>query len=168
MLSPRRHFRTISRPALIPVIEVSADATSTPRIHPRSASSVHSESNLPPTALTSESSSQMYDESYDTRNVQNFLASGLLLPSGVPPLIQVQPATPSTPLDQKYENQTSFFSAPNTATPPSPMDASYLPSSPNPPVSSPREISKRPVTMGPRADCEKCRMRVKGHWMHFD
>ena len=28
---------------------------------------------------------------------------------------------------------------------------------------------RRPVvTMGPRADCEKCRMRVPGHWMHFD
>jgi len=23
-------------------------------------------------------------------------------------------------------------------------------------------------TMGPRADCEKCRLGVKGHWMHFD
>ncbi|KAK0210613.1 hypothetical protein DFS33DRAFT_306971 [Desarmillaria ectypa] len=24
------------------------------------------------------------------------------------------------------------------------------------------------VTMGPRSDCEKCRLGVKGHWMHFD
>lgn len=23
------------------------------------------------------------------------------------------------------------------------------------------------VTMGPRADCEKCRLRVPGHWMHM-
>ncbi|KAK0459586.1 uncharacterized protein EV420DRAFT_275047 [Desarmillaria tabescens] len=24
------------------------------------------------------------------------------------------------------------------------------------------------VTMGPRSDCEKCRLGVKGHWMHVD
>ena len=29
--------------------------------------------------------------------------------------------------------------------------------------------SRRPrMTMGPRADCEKCRMKVPGHWMHVD
>ncbi|KAH9842401.1 uncharacterized protein C8Q71DRAFT_732706 [Rhodofomes roseus] len=27
---------------------------------------------------------------------------------------------------------------------------------------------KQRFTMGPRADCEKCRLGVKGHWMHFD
>ncbi|KIJ68932.1 hypothetical protein HYDPIDRAFT_105463 [Hydnomerulius pinastri MD-312] len=27
---------------------------------------------------------------------------------------------------------------------------------------------KHRVTMGPRADCIKCKMGVKGHWMHFD
>lgn len=27
---------------------------------------------------------------------------------------------------------------------------------------------KQRFTMGPRADCLKCRMGVKGHWMHFD
>ncbi|KAI1788478.1 hypothetical protein LXA43DRAFT_1025310 [Ganoderma leucocontextum] len=27
---------------------------------------------------------------------------------------------------------------------------------------------KQRFTMGPRADCELCRMRVKGHYMHFD
>ncbi|KAH9932150.1 hypothetical protein B0H21DRAFT_93835 [Amylocystis lapponica] len=30
------------------------------------------------------------------------------------------------------------------------------------------QARKPRVTMGPRADCEKCRMGVKGHWMHFD
>lgn len=33
-------------------------------------------------------------------------------------------------------------------------------------VSSPGR--KQRFTMGPRADCLKCRMNVKGHWMHFD
>ncbi|KZT11203.1 uncharacterized protein LAESUDRAFT_670928 [Laetiporus sulphureus 93-53] len=36
----------------------------------------------------------------------------------------------------------------------------------------PREAAhmarKQKFTMGPRADCEKCRLGVKGHWMHFD
>lgn len=42
------------------------------------------------------------------------------------------------------------------------------------PVSSfsrlcPPSPSKKPrLTMGPRADCEKCRLGVKGHWMHLD
>lgn len=28
---------------------------------------------------------------------------------------------------------------------------------------------RRPViSMGPRADCEKCRLKVPDHWMHFD
>lgn len=27
---------------------------------------------------------------------------------------------------------------------------------------------KQRFTMGPRADCEKCRLGVPGHWMHFD
>jgi hypothetical protein len=30
-------------------------------------------------------------------------------------------------------------------------------------------VKRKPVlTMGPRADCEKCRARVPGHWMHRD
>lgn len=36
---------------------------------------------------------------------------------------------------------------------------------PDAPTSSGR---KHRVTMGPRADCVKCRTGVRGHWMHFD
>ena len=36
---------------------------------------------------------------------------------------------------------------------------------PDMPTSSGR---KHRVTMGPRADCVKCRTGVRGHWMHFD
>lgn len=44
---------------------------------------------------------------------------------------------------------------------------------PPPPISQspgPKLISgrKQRFTMGPRADCLKCRMGEKGHWMHFD
>jgi hypothetical protein len=41
----------------------------------------------------------------------------------------------------------------------------------SPPCSQPARPSHRAgprVTMGPRADCEKCRQKVPGHWMHFD
>ncbi|KIK95249.1 hypothetical protein PAXRUDRAFT_827208 [Paxillus rubicundulus Ve08.2h10] len=34
--------------------------------------------------------------------------------------------------------------------------------------SSSNTNKKHRVTMGPRADCIKCRMGIKGHWMHFD
>lgn len=27
---------------------------------------------------------------------------------------------------------------------------------------------KQRFTMGPRSDCEKCRLGVKGHWAHYD
>ncbi|KIP04805.1 hypothetical protein PHLGIDRAFT_180855 [Phlebiopsis gigantea 11061_1 CR5-6] len=37
------------------------------------------------------------------------------------------------------------------------------------PAPSTRDTSKKPrFTMGPRADCEKCRLGVPGHWAHFD
>ncbi|KAG0705010.1 hypothetical protein DFH29DRAFT_997063 [Suillus ampliporus] len=43
---------------------------------------------------------------------------------------------------------------------------------PPPATGCPGSISssgrKQRLTMGPRADCLKCRMGVKGHWMHFD
>jgi hypothetical protein len=30
-------------------------------------------------------------------------------------------------------------------------------------------VARKPrFTMGPRADCEKCRLGVKGHWAHYD
>lgn len=46
------------------------------------------------------------------------------------------------------------------------VDGSPRPSrAPDMPASSGR---KHRVTMGPRADCVKCRTGVRGHWMHFD
>ncbi|KAI0736668.1 hypothetical protein C8Q72DRAFT_801061 [Fomitopsis betulina] len=47
--------------------------------------------------------------------------------------------------------------------PPSAPDASIT--SPNPQQSAPR---RQKFTMGPRSDCEKCRLGVKGHWAHYD
>ncbi|TDL27588.1 hypothetical protein BD410DRAFT_782713 [Rickenella mellea] len=62
------------------------------------------------------------------------------------PQINIQPATPSglTPIDCQ---------TPETMV--------------GEPASSNSRM-KRTLTMGPRADCEKCRLRIPGHWMHFD
>ncbi|EJD52880.1 hypothetical protein AURDEDRAFT_110747 [Auricularia subglabra TFB-10046 SS5] len=74
------------------------------------------------------------------------------------PRINVQPATPST-----AANSRSASLAPPSPSP-SPMSSIHSPMPWSPAPAS----AKRRVTMGPRADCEKCRMGVKGHWMHFD
>ncbi|GJE98123.1 hypothetical protein PsYK624_143450 [Phanerochaete sordida] len=34
--------------------------------------------------------------------------------------------------------------------------------------SAPAPTRKQRFTMGPRADCEKCRLGVPGHWVHYD
>ncbi|KAI0373325.1 hypothetical protein BV20DRAFT_805681 [Pilatotrama ljubarskyi] len=35
-------------------------------------------------------------------------------------------------------------------------------------IPTPTGTKRQRFTMGPRADCELCRLRVKGHYMHFD
>lgn len=90
------------------------------------------------------------------------------------PAIHIQGATPS-PV-QMYP-QTSFGSSPM---PTSVSDTTFAtqtaqhPTSHFPPMNDamPPQTNatsrKQRFTMGPRADCELCRMRVKGHYMHFD
>ncbi|KAI0317855.1 hypothetical protein OF83DRAFT_92710 [Amylostereum chailletii] len=57
----------------------------------------------------------------------------------------------------------TMLRANHSATPTPPLHTAAYTSSPlQGPDRKPR------VTMGPRADCEKCRLGVKGHWMHFD
>ncbi|KAG2158414.1 uncharacterized protein EDB93DRAFT_1121317 [Suillus bovinus] len=51
--------------------------------------------------------------------------------------------------------------------------SSEMPIPSSPPISQspgPKSTSgrKQRFTMGPRADCPKCRIGEKGHWMHFD
>lgn len=50
--------------------------------------------------------------------------------------------------------------------PPSPAPMSISPESSF--VQLPQSQRKPRFTMGPRSDCEKCRLGVKGHWMHLD
>ncbi|KAH9890675.1 hypothetical protein C8Q73DRAFT_747511 [Cubamyces lactineus] len=100
------------------------------------------------------------------------------------PAIQIQTATPS-PV-QMYDAQPRLDSPALTS--PSSMsetvprfayeDASMLsPSSTSSPttelrtqqqMSAAATAKRQRFTMGPRADCELCRQRVKGHYMHFD
>ncbi|KAH7107391.1 hypothetical protein BKA62DRAFT_824902 [Auriculariales sp. MPI-PUGE-AT-0066] len=74
------------------------------------------------------------------------------------PRINVQPATPDS------ISRGTSMAPPSPLVPLSPLNQAW-PSSPSS-VSTPN--SKKRITMGPRADCEKCRVGVKGHWMHFD
>ncbi|KDQ59510.1 hypothetical protein JAAARDRAFT_205547 [Jaapia argillacea MUCL 33604] len=65
----------------------------------------------------------------------------------------------------------SFSAQPDSSPEPlrSPWNASSPPRGSTDQISSPTPTSrKQHFTMGPRADCEKCRLGVKGHWMHFD
>ncbi|KAL5529119.1 hypothetical protein ACEPAG_5093 [Sanghuangporus baumii] len=106
------------------------------------------------------------------------------------PKITLHPATPSTPTDGPRLAFGLSLSQPSTPPPSVNGNAGEMPSSPmsivgdsNSPSSQPPchsqwrvtnctttgQLRRRPlVSMGPRADCEKCRMKVPGHWMHFD
>ncbi|TFK42971.1 hypothetical protein BDQ12DRAFT_677112 [Crucibulum laeve] len=77
------------------------------------------------------------------------------------PAINVLPPTPMT-----LPNQPSF-PATCTSTPPptSPVPMAISPTSSMSCINSPR---KPRFTMGPRADCERCRLGTKGHWVHID
>ncbi|KAF9053533.1 hypothetical protein BDZ89DRAFT_1056124 [Hymenopellis radicata] len=86
--------------------------------------------------------------------------SQLLLPRiGVPPSIAILPPTPET---------ARLASGSVVARPMTPLresSMSMIPDSPTNVFASPR---KQRFTMGPRSDCEKCRLGVKGHYSHFD
>ena len=102
-----------------------------------------------------EFTSSFFDSS--SHNSMPAMSDSLLVPR-----INVQPATPES------------LSRATSLAPPSPL----VPSPINPVWShgigsgsmswSPASPSKRRVSMGPRADCDKCRLGVKGHWMHYD
>ncbi|KAE9400752.1 hypothetical protein BT96DRAFT_634670 [Gymnopus androsaceus JB14] len=75
------------------------------------------------------------------------------------PAINVLPPTPDVLFPLGFSNATR----PSTPSD-SPMSISSSPSSAN--ITSPSR--KQRFTMGPRADCEKCRLGIKGHWVHLD
>lgn len=82
-----------------------------------------------------------------------------------PPHITLHPATPATPTDRIRASALTLVSPS-----PVPMAVESSPSSPSSPSNwrTPGTKKRSAVSMGPRADCEKCRLKVPGHWMHFD
>ncbi|CAL1703744.1 unnamed protein product [Somion occarium] len=69
------------------------------------------------------------------------------------------PGTPQPQLSaEDYAMQSSLSSPPT----PQPHQG------PSPGASASARRPQVKLTMGPRADCEKCRLGVKGHWMHFE
>ncbi|KAH7889260.1 hypothetical protein F5I97DRAFT_2052634 [Phlebopus sp. FC_14] len=81
-----------------------------------------------------------------------------------PPAIFLFPATPSdTP-----SLHNTFVSDPDHDTTAHPS-STQAPTLEVPKTEAPSSSArKHRVTMGPRSDCIKCKMGVKGHWMHFD
>ncbi|KAF8921441.1 hypothetical protein CPB85DRAFT_1428426 [Mucidula mucida] len=79
--------------------------------------------------------------------------------TGVPPSIAILPPTPEA---------ARIASGSVVARPLTPLRESrmsMIPDSPTNVFATPR---KQRFTMGPRSDCEKCRLGVKGHYSHFD
>lgn len=94
-----------------------------------------------------------------------------------PPDIFLFPATPSdTPSDQEdgkgvlgphARMQDQSLSQSSLTRTHDRVDANGSPR-PSKAPDIPSAVRKHRVTMGPRADCVKCRTGVRGHWMHFD
>ncbi|PIL30496.1 hypothetical protein GSI_07196 [Ganoderma sinense ZZ0214-1] len=96
------------------------------------------------------------------------------------PSIHVHAATPSPvqlfPHDSVTVNSGDapppgpHFAPPPSHGLPCAAPAMFVPSPGEPPdtTQAAGPPKKQRFTMGPRADCELCRMRVKGHYMHFD
>ncbi|KAG7092383.1 hypothetical protein E1B28_008740 [Marasmius oreades] len=74
----------------------------------------------------------------------------------IPPSISVQPPTPDMPAAHLIFTRSS-----------TPLSDSSMSISTSP-VSFTSSPLRRKFTMGPRADCEKCRLGVKGHSVHLD
>ncbi|KAL0580263.1 hypothetical protein V5O48_001768 [Marasmius crinis-equi] len=74
----------------------------------------------------------------------------------IPPAISVQPPTPDIAVHQPAFTRSA-----------SPYSDSSMSIS-NSPIAFIGSPLRRKFTMGPRADCEKCRLGVKGHSVHLD
>ena len=87
-------------------------------------------------------------------------------PNVFQPQPQVQVLHPSfEPNSHPGFASSMLLHASHSSTPTPPL---YTASYGSNPIPQPQAQKRPRVTMGPRADCEKCRLGVKGHWMHFD
>ena len=79
------------------------------------------------------------------------------------PSLTAQPFAVQQPVAQADNINPLNYLAPSALEPSALPPAQYS--------QQPAALARRPTqrfTMGPRADCEKCRLGVPGHWMHFD
>lgn len=81
------------------------------------------------------------------------------------PTVNVLPPTP-TPLSRPYFDPESPYPPTRPSSPVS--NNSMMALSPSPLyVNLAASRRQQRFTMGPRADCEKCRLGIKGHWVHY-
>ncbi|KAJ6546538.1 hypothetical protein DFH09DRAFT_927299 [Mycena vulgaris] len=104
------------------------------------------------------SSAHMGEQPLDPPSASNYNTSETTPPTGslFLPAINILPATPdllsrTRPSTPVRDNSSAMSISPTT---------SYAV------LGSP--AGKRRFMMGPRANCEKCRLGVKGHWVHLD
>ncbi|PBK78006.1 hypothetical protein ARMSODRAFT_1077621 [Armillaria solidipes] len=85
-----------------------------------------------------------------------------------PPRLPSIDITPPTPETIRVDGGIVNMTRPRTPVSDSltPMNISMDSTGPRSSTLSPSK--KQRVTMGPRSDCEKCRLGMKGHWMHLD
>ena len=93
----------------------------------------------------------------------------------IQPLFNVSPTpvmfTVTVPQDKHHSEEQSEEQHPSTR-PSTPSDSSPNSMILSSPVASPSQIpsspTKRRVFFGPRTGCEKCRLAVKGHFVHVE
>lgn len=169
----------------LPLIHITTTPTQTPV---PVLNGLHAPSPAPFSVLTEPPSSSSTESTSSTSSIpvtqRNVVASA---PHPCPPDIFLFPATPSDTPSHQHQFATEYGQQQAGESEPGPharmqgqrlsqasltraqdrIEGSPRPSrAPDLPTSS--NGRKHRVTMGPRADCVKCRTGVRGHWMHFD
>ncbi|KAJ7694224.1 hypothetical protein B0H17DRAFT_1058276 [Mycena rosella] len=135
----------ISRRPYLPPLRTQSDALMQPSIP--STSHMHMEGQpLDPPSGTNYNTSQTTPPTGSL-----FLPAINILPATPDMLSRTRPSTPVHDNSRDRDNSSAMSISPTT---------SYAV------LGSP--AGKRRFMMGPRANCEKCRMGVKGHWVHLD
>lgn len=168
----------------LPSIHITTTSTQVPVPVP---SGLHAASPAPFSVLTEPPSSSTESVSSTSSISVTETSVGARAHHPCPPDIFLLPATPSDTLSHQHRFATDYgqqqagesghgpharmqqnrsLSQSSLTQTQDRIEGSPRPSrAPDVPTSSGR---KHRVTMGPRADCVKCRTGVRGHWMHFD
>lgn len=166
----------------LPLIHITTTPAQTPVPVP---SGLHAPSPAPFSVLTEPPSPSVESASSTSSVPVPQTSVGTSAPHLCPPEIVFFPATPSDTPPHQHQFVADYAQHPGESEPGPHVrmqgqrlsqsslartqdraDGSPRPSkTPDLPTASGR---KHRVTMGPRADCVKCRTGVRGHWMHFD